>query len=269
MAGKLRNIAAVLRFDGTAYHGWQVQANARSVQPVFQDALETVLRVRPDVTGCSRTDAGVHARMYVCNFRIRSAIPCEGLLLALNRALPRDIAVRECREVPDMFHARYAACGKEYAYRILTGPARDPFWERYALHWPYPTDADAMRRAAGLVPGTHDFGSFCAAGGSVEDHVRTVTRCTVEREGELLVLRVRADGFLYHMVRILAGTLLKIGRGALPAEGMADVIAAQTRAAAGPTAPAAGLCLERVFYGPSWGDYGKPKEGAPREQDAD
>lgn len=253
MADGLRNIAATIAYDGTAYHGWQVQENALTVQQVFQDALRSVLGVRPDVTGCSRTDAGVHAAGYVCQFRTDSHIPCGGLLLAINRALPRDIAVKECREVPAAFHPRYWARGKEYAYRILPGPARSPFWDRYSLHYPKPLDLAAMERAAGYFTGTHDFGSFCAAGGSVEDHVRTVTHCRFGPEDGLLVLRVRADGFLYHMVRILMGTLLKAGRGAMPPEGIPAVLAAKDRSAAGPTAPALGLCLERVFYGPDSG----------------
>lgn len=253
MADGAPSIAATIAFDGTAYHGWQVQQNAVTVQQVFQDALQSVLGTRPDVTGCSRTDSGVHAAGYVCQFRGAARIPCAGLLQALNRALPRDIAVKACREVPAGFHPRYSARGKEYAYRILNGPARSPFWDRYSLHYPQPLDIAAMERAAGHFIGTHDFGSFCAAGGSVEDHVRTVTHCRIGPENGLLVLRVRADGFLYHMVRILVGTLLKVGRGALPPDAIPAVIAAKERSAAGPTAPARGLCLERVFYGPDSG----------------
>lgn len=253
MTDRMRNIAATLAFDGTAYHGWQVQANAVTIQRVFQDAVESVLGSRPDVTGCSRTDAGVHAAGYVCQFGVTAGIPCRGLLLALNRVLPRDIAVRECREMPAGFHARYSAVGKEYAYRLLPGPARSPFWDRYSLHFPRPLDVPAMERAARYFSGTHDFSSFCAAGGSVEDHVRTVARCAVGPEDGLLVLRVRADGFLYHMVRILAGTLLRVGRGDLPPERIPAVIDARDRSAAGPTAPARGLCLERVFYRPGSG----------------
>lgn len=244
----LRNIALTLAFDGTAYHGWQVQANARTVQQMLQDALEAVLRQRPPVTGCSRTDAGVHAREYVCNFRTGSHIPCPNLLRALNVSLPPDIAVQDCREADPAFHARYSAAGKEYVYRILSGPARSPFWFRYALHWPWPLDMRRMQAAADAFMGTHEFSAFCATGGSVRDHVRTVSAARVERTDGLVVFRVRADGFLYHMVRIMAGTLLDVARGAMEPDGIGAVLRSGRRDAAGFTAPAHGLCLNRVFY---------------------
>lgn len=249
--GALRNIAMTVAFDGTAYHGWQVQANARTVQQTLQDALEAVLRQRPPVTGCSRTDAGVHARAYVCNFRTGSRIPCPNLLRALNTVLPPDIAVQDCRGADPAFHARYSAAGKEYVYRFLDVPARSPFWQRYALHWPWPLDTDRLQAAALSFVGTHDFSAFCAAGGSVQDHVRTVSAAQVERADGLVVFRVRADGFLYHMVRIMAGTLLDVARGNIGPESIGGILRSGSREAAGFTAPAHGLCLNRVFYADS------------------
>jgi tRNA pseudouridine38-40 synthase len=245
---KNRNILLLLRFDGTAYHGWQVQKNAVTVQQVLQDALEAVLGSRPGVTGCSRTDAGVHACEYACNFRTSSNIPCDGLLRAFNASLPADIAVTACRDVPERFHARYSAAGKEYIYKIYNGETRDPFLEGYALHYPYRLDIPAMRRAAGGFIGRHDFSSFCTSNGSVADRVREVTLLELGSKGALLTVRVRADGFLYNMVRIIVGTLLNVSQGRIGEGDIPDVIAARSRSCAGPTAPPHGLYLNRVFY---------------------
>lgn len=244
----MRNILLLLRFDGAAYHGWQVQKNGVTVQQVLQDALETVLRERPPVTGCSRTDAGVHALAYACNFRTDRTILCAGLVRALNACLPDDLAVFACREVPPDFHARYAAHEKEYVYRILNTPARDPFERGRALHVPSRLDEAVMDAAARGFLGTHDFAAFQAAGSSVKDTVRAVSAAEVRRKGGLVLFRVRADGFLYNMVRIMAGTLLYAARGKLRPEDIPAVVASRNRTAAGPTAPAHGLYLNRVFY---------------------
>jgi tRNA pseudouridine38-40 synthase len=244
----VRNILLTLRFDGTAYHGWQVQQNALTVQQVLQDALEAVLGARPGVTGCSRTDAGVHANEYACNFRTVKHIPCENLLRAVNSKLPADIAVRGCREVPPQFHARYSASEKEYIYKIYTDQTRDPFLKGYALHYPYKLDIGAMQRAAEGFLGSHDFSAFCAAGGGTADRVRCVTLAEISGEGPLVTLRVRADGFLYNMVRILAGTLLYVSQGRIYEGDIPKIIEAKSRDGAGPTVPAYGLYLNRVFY---------------------
>ncbi|ADU26573.1 tRNA pseudouridine(38-40) synthase TruA [Ethanoligenens harbinense] len=244
----MRNILLLLRFDGAAYHGWQVQKNGVTVQEVLQNALETVLRHRPPVTGCSRTDAGVHALAYACNFRTEHTIPCQNLVRALNACLPDDIAVFACREVPPDFHARYSAHEKEYVYRILNAPARDPFWRGRALHVPYPLDEAVMDKAARGFLGTHDFAGFRAAGSDVKDTVRTVFHSGVQRDGDLVLFRVRADGFLYNMVRIMVGTLLYTAQDKLQPADILAVIDSRDRTAAGPTAPAHGLYLNRVFY---------------------
>lgn len=244
----MRNLLLTLRFDGTAYHGWQVQKNSVTVQQTLQDALETILHHRPPVTGCSRTDAGVHARSYACNFRTEHRIPCENLVRALNTCLPDDVAVLSCREVPDVFHARYSALEKEYVYQIWNTPVRDPFFRGRALHVPYPLDTDIMDEAARHFLGTHDFAAFRAAGSAVKDTVRTISLSHVWREEDRVLFRVRGNGFLYNMVRIMVGTLLYTAQGKLKPADIPAVVASQNRTTAGPTAPAHGLYLNHIFY---------------------
>lgn len=244
----MRNLLITLRFDGQAYHGWQVQPNGVTVQQRVQDAIAAVTGARSAVTGCSRTDAGVHAAMFCCNFRTESTIPAERLANALNAHLPRDIAVYGCKEMPAAFHARYDCKGKEYVYRIWNSRVRNPFWEGRALHYPYVTDVARLNREAQDFVGRHDFSAFCAAGGSVEDHVRTVRAARVEHSGEVVSFFVEADGFLYHMVRIMMGTLLYLEQGKLRPGAIPLLLAEGERARAGATAPPQGLYLNRVFY---------------------
>ncbi len=244
----MRNLLVTIRFDGRAFCGWQVQKNAPTVMAAFQDALGALFRERPEVKGCSRTDSGVSAAEYCVSFRIANAIPCERLVLALNTKLPATIAALSCREVPDDFHARYSCTGKRYRYRILNDPIRDPFWEGLALHWPYPIDASLLDREAKDFVGTYDFSALRNAGSDVEDTVRTVFSCSVSRNQNLVELAVSGDGFLYNMVRIMAGTLLEIGRGSIPQGSIPAILASRDRAMAGMTAPARGLMLEKVFY---------------------
>lgn len=244
----MRNLVLTVAFEGTAYHGWQVQKNAATVQETLQDALARVLCRRPPLTGCSRTDAGVHARQYVCNFPTENEIPCASLVRALNSLLPEDIAVLGCAEAPPSFHARYSAVGKEYLYRVDNGPVRDPFLRRIACFYPRPIDEDRLRRVAAAFVGRHDFRAFRAAGGKDGETVRTVTSFSVAREGNLVLFAVAADGFLYNMVRIMAGTLLAVAEGKIAEDALPGIIESGRRSAAGPTAPARGLTLNRVFY---------------------
>lgn len=237
-----------LQYDGSRYHGWQVQPNGITVQQVMQDAVERLTGVRSGITGCSRTDAGVHAEMFCCGLHTDSRIPPEKVPAALNAHLPRDVAVTGCRLVSPAFHPRYDALGKRYVYRIWNHPARSPFWEGRAYHYGRRLDDGVMNAAAADLVGQHDFAAFCASGSSVEDTVRSVRSCSVTRQGELVEIRVEADGFLYNMVRIMVGTLLdiesgRIARGAIPA-----ILQSRDRAQAGTTAPACGLYLEQVFY---------------------
>ncbi len=244
----MRNLLLTLRFDGSAYHGWQVQENAVTVQQTLQDAIEAVFGARLGVIGCSRTDALVHAKMFFVNFRTDSAIPCERIPYALNAHLPDDIGVYACRQVPDDFHARYSCVSKKYAYVIRNSPFRDPFAVGRATTVCFPLDEAMLHRQAQAFLGTHDFASFAAAGGSVEDTVRTVFDACVRRDGETVIFEVQADGFLYHMVRIMAGTLLDIAAGKLPQGSIPAILRACDRSRAGATAPPQGLYLQSVQY---------------------
>ena len=198
--------------------------------------------------GCSRTDAGVHANMYCCNIRTENPIACDRLVTALNAVMPRDIAALDCREVDFDFHARYDCKSKEYIYKIWNSPNKTPFLYNYTLHYKYPLDAEFLSQQAKDFIGTHDFSSFCAAGSSVEDTVRTVMNASVEREGDMVIFRVEADGFLYNMVRIMTGTLLDIAKGKIPANSIPQIIDSGSRFAAGYTAPARGLYLNNINY---------------------
>lgn len=246
----MRNLLLTICYDGKNYHGWQIQQNAVTVQQVFQEALAKVLGAAPDLKACSRTDTGVHAREFCISMKTERTIPCGQLTDALNHYLPMDIAVLHCREAGPDFHARYSCLGKEYVYQIWNAPVRNPFLSGYALHYRYPLDAETLDRAAVCFLGTHDFTSFCTLGADPkEDRIRTVTSARVAREGDMVRFTVAADGFLYNMVRIMTGTLLRVAQGRLAPEQVEEVIQAKDRRAAGPTAPPCGLYLNRVFYG--------------------
>ncbi len=244
----MTRILLTLRYDGTHYHGWQVQPNGVTVQQTLQDAIERITGVRSGVIGCSRTDAGVHAMMFCCTFDTETPLRGDKLCRALNAVMPFDIAVTDAKEVPADFHPRYDAKGKRYIYRIYNGRVRDPFSLTTAVHVNRPLDDALMDRAAKAFLGTHDFAAFCAAGSSVEDTVRTVTEATVTREGDRVTFTVAADGFLYNMVRIMAGTLLDIADGRIDPDELPAIIASGDRSRAGKTAPAHGLHLAQVFY---------------------
>lgn len=245
------NYLLTLAYDGTNYCGFQVQPNGRSVAAAFQNALEAVLGSRPDIKGCSRTDAGVHALGFMLNFHADTRIPAAKLPLALNQHLPPDIRVLEARVVPDDFHARYAAHTKTYLYRIHNSPIDSPFASRYYTKVPGRLDANRMQQAAQYFVGTHDFLALCASGSSAAAHgdtVRTITACAVERRGDDIDITVTADGYLYNMVRILAGTLCEAGAGRLAPEAVPGILASCDRKNAGPTLAAKGLFLKSVDY---------------------
>lgn len=244
----MQRILLTLRYDGTAYHGWQVQPNGITVQECLQNAIEAVTGVRAGVIGCSRTDAGVHADMFCCTFDTESPLRGDKLASALNFHLPRDIAVYAARPVAADFHPRYHAAGKRYVYRIWNGSQRHPVYAPYALHRNRPLDEAVLNRAAAAYVGTHDFAAFCGAGSDVEDTVRTVYRAEVTRRGDMVLFTVEGNGFLYNMVRIMVGTLLDVAAGRIPADGIPAILESRDRGQAGPTAPAHGLCLEQVFY---------------------
>ena len=247
----MQNFLLTLAYDGTNYCGFQVQPNGRSVTQTFQDALQAVLGSRPDIKGCSRTDAGVHALGFKLNFHADTRIPAAKLPLALNQHLPPDIRVLDAQVVPEDFHARYAAHTKTYLYRIHNSPIDSPFDEKYYTRVPRRLDTAKMNTAARRFVGKHDFLALCAAGSSAAAHgdtVRTITACGVERKGDEVEITVTADGYLYNMVRILAGTLCEVGAGRMQPEAIPGILASRDRHKAGPTLPAKGLFLKSVEY---------------------
>ena len=248
----MRNLLFTIRYCGTNYHGFQVQQNGITVCQVFQDAVENLLGRRWAVKGCSRTDAGVHANRFCLSMLVDDCVTigCEGLVRALNVRLPADVAVLECREVPEGFHARYDCKGKRYRYLILNSQVRDPFLEgrAYRFGTAKPLDHQLMHKAAQGFLGQHDFSAFCATGGSVEDKVRTMMAASVTRQQDLVCFEVTGDGFLYNMVRIMAGTLLDVAMGRTQPEEIGEIIASRDRSRAGMTLPACGLYLDEVFY---------------------
>ncbi len=248
----LRNLLFRLRYRGTRYHGFQMQKNALSVCDVLSDAVIQVTGSRHSIIGCSRTDTGVHANEYYWNMKTECSIPPDAFVRALNVHLPEDIAVTHCREVPMDFHARFCAREKEYVYRILNVPVRDPFCEDTALHYKYPLNDELLAAAASRFVGEHDFSAFCSAGSSVQDTVRTIYDSRISREGDLVLFTVRGNGFLYNMVRILVGTMLEASEGKIPLEAIEELFCCKDRGRAGRTAPPQGLFLNRVFYDEDW-----------------
>jgi len=248
----LRNLLFEISYRGTNYCGYQVQKNCVSVAQVLQDAIEKVFTVREPIVGCSRTDSGVHANQYYFHMHTENdTIPADRLPLALNRYLPEDVSVLSCREVAADFHARYDCIGKEYLYKIWNMPYKHPFEEDLSFHYPYQMRVEKMARAAQDFLGTHDFKAFCSAGADAESTVRTITDISVTREGGHVLIRVKGDGFLYNMVRIMVGTLLYVNYGMPEEETIADIIASKERSRAGHTVPAHGLYLNQVFYDPT------------------
>lgn len=246
-----RNLLITLQYDGSRYHGWQVQKNAVSVQSVFQRQLETLLGGPHDIKGCSRTDTGVHAQEYCVSVKTGASIPAQRIPAALNNLLPRDIAVTACREVPMDFHARYSCVGKEYRYLIWNAPWRNPFWENRAFHYRYRLDEKQLDEAARYYVGKQNFAAFCSTKSDKEDTVRHVFMADVVRSGDLIIFQTRADGFLYNMVRIMAGTLLRVAEGKFAVSDIPAILSSGDRRRAGPTAPPQGLYLTRVFYEPA------------------
>lgn len=244
----MRNLLITICYDGSAFHGWQVQKNALAVQQVLQDAIEAVFGERLDVKGCSRTDSGVHANMYCCNFFTDMSISCEGVVMALNTKLPKQIAVLSCREVEQDFHARYNCKSKQYVYKLYNAKIRNPFYADYAYHYRWHIDEDYLNTEALAFVGTHDFSGFCSSKSDVEDTVRTISSISVKRDGDMVLFTVEADGFLYNMVRIIVGTLIFVNEGKIAQGELAEVIESKCRKRAGKTAPPNGLYLNKVVY---------------------
>lgn len=249
-----RNFKLTLAYDGTDFHGWQIQPQSKTIQGELADAIERITSERVLPQGSGRTDAGVHALAQVASFCLHSPIPGENLLLALNHTLPPAIRAISIEEVSADFHARHSAKAKTYEYRILRADICPPFLARYVHHHPYPLDEQAICAAAALVVGEHDFSSFAAVdperGKETAElsNVRTIHLSQWQRQGDLFIYRVRGNGFLHHMVRNLVGTFLLVGKGSILPDSIPQILASRSRSTAGPTAPASGLFLVSVEY---------------------
>lgn len=245
----MRNIKLKLKFDGTNYHGWQVQPNGITIQETLENALSFVTGgEKCTVVGCGRTDAGVHASMYVANFKTHSTLPTENILPALNSKLPNDIACIEAAEEDLEFDAARSAKKKRYTYRILNSSIPDPFLFPYTHQIKFPLDIEKMKEAAEHFIGTHDFVGFASSGYTVKTTVRTIFSLEIEKKDNVISFNITGDGFLYNMVRIISGTLVGVGSGKIKPEDIPDIINSRCRERAGVTLPAKGLCLSEVFY---------------------
>jgi tRNA pseudouridine38-40 synthase len=244
----MRNIKLTLSYDGTDFFGWQTQPGFRTVQETLEAAIASLTGEKVHANASGRTDTGVHAVGQVVNFYSASSHPCEVFVRALNAHLPPDVVVREAVDVPQAFDANRDAKRKLYRYVIYDGATPDPFLRRYYCPSRHPLDADTMRRAAERLRGRHDFRSFETDWPNRMSSVRTITHIAVNRFGNWIWLDVEADGFLYNMVRAIAGTLINVGRGYWPESQVAEILKAGDRRLAGPTAPAQGLFLIRVSY---------------------
>ncbi len=244
----MRNIILTLTYLGTAFHGWQAQKNLPTVQATLENAVAAVVGHPVHVTGCGRTDAGVHAKIYVANFRTGSTIPVDRLPYALNTHLPPDIVVTKAWQTHDGFNAIGSCVKKEYTYLIYNSRIRDPFFVDRAWFYPKHLDEGILQQAADQFVGTHDFAAVRSVGTDVKSTVRTVCYFRVERQEALIRLKVCANGFLYNMARAMVGTVVYTAEGKLRPEQIGDILAAGNRTAAGPTVPAGGLYMSRLWY---------------------
>lgn len=244
----MKRVKLTVAYDGTNYCGWQVQPNGITVQEVLNQCLSEFTGENIETIGASRTDAGVHALGNVAVFDTEMRMPGDKFSFALNQRLPEDIRIQKSEEVDANFHPRYVKSQKTYEYRILN--CRFPIpTERFYSHFTYiPLDVDKMKEAASYLIGEHDFKSFCGTGAQVKTTVRTVKEIQIEKSGDRITIRITGEGFLYNMVRIIAGTLMDIGGGLYLPEKMKEILEAKDRKKAGPTAPARGLTLMKIQY---------------------
>lgn len=260
----MRNIRIVIEYDGTSYHGFQDQAREDypTIQSVLEKAIERVLGERIRLTGAGRTDAGVHAIGQVANFKTSARIPIDKVPVALNTRLPRDIVVRAADVVPPLFHARIWAKRKTYRYTWYTRQAPSPFWHRYAEHVPQGLNIELMEQAVRDYEGEHDFSAFKSANSSAKTSVRHIYKAEIKTEGPAVFFDVEGSGFLYNMVRIMAGTLLEIGLERRRPESIGEALLSGERTQAGQTAPAQGLALLVVTYDEPWESLDEKRDTA-------
>ena len=243
-----RNVALKLMYNGTAYHGWQVQKNAVTVAETLEKALALTVGHPVKCTGAGRTDAGVHAETYVANFRTTCRIPLDKLPLAVNTRLPNDIVVVKATQVPDGFNAIGSCLRKEYTYRIYNSRIRNAFYVDRAWFYPKHLDETVMQRAASHFVGTHDFKAVQSVGTQVRSTVRTVHYFSIARSGDLIECRVCANGFLYNMVRAMVGTCVYAAEGKFSPDAVPGILDGRSRTAAGPTVPPGGLYMTKLWY---------------------
>ena len=244
----MKRVKMVVAYDGTNYSGWQLQKNAVTIEQKLNEALFDLLGEEIQVIGASRTDAGVHSLGNVCVFDTNTRMPAEKISYALNTRLPEDIVVQSSCEVEIDFHPRAGKSKKTYEYRILNRDFRDPTRRLDTYFYHYDLDVEAMQKAAAFLEGEHDFKSFCSVHAQVETTVRTIYRCMVERDNDIIRIRVTGNGFLYNMVRIIAGTLIEVGSGKRAPEEILEMLEKTDRQTAGPTAPASGLTMIGIEY---------------------
>ena len=243
------NYKMIIAYDGTRYYGWEHQPNTdMTIQGKLESVLSQMTGEQIDVIGAGRTDAGVHAKGMAANAHMQTSMTPDEICDYMNRYLPEDICVMEVRIASERFHSRYNAMGKTYCYTCYVGDKKPVFNRKYVHITGAVPDVEAMKKAASYLVGVHDFASFCSANSQAQTTVRTIYDCTVSKAGDIITIRVTGNGFLYNMVRIIAGTLVKIGGSDMPADAMKGIIAATDRAAAGPTAPAQGLTMIGLKY---------------------
>ncbi|WP_026886655.1 tRNA pseudouridine(38-40) synthase TruA [Clostridium beijerinckii] len=244
----MRNIKLIIEFDGSNFSGWQRQPKGRTVQKVIETAIFKATGEEIMINGSSRTDAGVHAREMVANFLTNCSIPGNKFREAINTRLPEDVSIIKSEEVNENFHARYSSKGKTYSYTIINRYERLSLGHQYLYHYRYKLDIDEMRRTCEYFIGIHDFKAFMSPGSSIKTTIRTVKNLYIEQNGDEIKIFITADGFLYNMVRIIVGTLIKVGNGKLKAEDIEGIIKEGNRKKAGMCVPPNGLILEKVFY---------------------
>ena len=244
----MKRVKLTVAYDGTHYHGWQIQPEGDTIEAELDRHLSELLKEEIHVTGASRTDAGVHALGNVAVFNTQARMPVDKIAIAMNTRLPSDIRIQKSEQVPETFHPRFCRVRKTYRYQIWNRPVQNPLVSRYSTFYYYPLDAEKMDKAAYYLLGRHDFSSFCTAKPDRPNHVRTIEEISVRREGDMITLQITGDGFLYNMVRIIAGTLLRVGGGQMKPEEMKTVLEAKDRSLAGDTARPEGLCLMEIEY---------------------
>ena len=245
----MRNLKFTMSYDGTNYHGFQIQKEDITIEKVIKDGIYELTGENVDVIGCGRTDAGVHAINYTFNIKTESKIPCDKFPVALNTVTPDDISILTCNEVDENFHSRFSAVNKTYKYIIHTAKIKNPFYNRYSYHYKIPLNIDKMIEAKKYIEGTHDFKCFMAQGSPIVDTVRTVYSINIIKKEDFIEIEVCGNGFLYNMVRIIVGTLISVGNGKIGVKDVEKIILNKNREYAGMTVPAHGLYLKEVVYG--------------------